>query len=106
MHADGLSLGGRTPYEPVGVDARYAPPRAWIDPDRAKGWIRRLRPVLATHRVLLGIGVGASIVALVAQVAIPAVSRGAIDDALVERTDDARPVRVGAARPRRRPRAC
>jgi ATP-binding cassette subfamily B protein len=86
-YADGLSLGGRTPFEPVGAEARYAPPRAWIDPDPAKGWIARLAPVLRTHRVLLGVGVGTSIVALVAQVAIPAVSRGAIDSALVERTD-------------------
>ena len=86
-HADGLSLGPRTAYEPVGVEARYEPPRAWIHPDRSKGWLARLWPVVKTHRALLGIGVGASVVAMAAQVAIPAVSRGAIDSALIERTD-------------------
>jgi ATP-binding cassette subfamily B protein len=83
---DGASLGPRSPYEPLGVTADYAPPGAWIHPDRDRSWIARLRPVLATHRRLLTIGIVASTVAMVAQVAIPAVSRGAIDDALVDRT--------------------
>lgn len=85
--ADGLSLGGRTPFEPVGADARYAPPRAWLHTDRRRGWIGRLWPVIATHRALLLAGVAASVVAMVAQVAIPAVSRGAIDHALIDRTE-------------------
>jgi ATP-binding cassette subfamily B protein len=83
---DGLSLGPRTPYEPVGVEPRYPPPRAWIDPDRSRTWVGRLRPVIASHRRLLVVGVAASVVAMAAQVAIPAVSRATIDDALVDQT--------------------
>ena len=39
--------------EPVTVEARYAPPRAGIDPDRSKGWMRRVLPVVLAHRTLL-----------------------------------------------------
>jgi ATP-binding cassette subfamily B protein len=85
--ADGITLGPRSPFEPVGVDVRYEPPRAWVHPDRSRSWIGRLRPVIASHRGLIVIGVAASVVAMVAQVAVPAVTRGAIDDALIARTD-------------------
>ncbi|MGH9137939.1 MAG: ABC transporter ATP-binding protein [Acidimicrobiales bacterium] len=84
---DGASLGPRSPFEPVGVTAGYAPPRAWIHPDQRRSWLGRLRPVVATHAWLLGIGLATAAVAMVIQVAIPAVSRFAIDDALVARTD-------------------
>lgn len=83
---DGTSLGTRSPFEPVGAVADYEPPGAWIHPDTKRSWIARLRPVLATHRRLLVVGLATSTVAMVAQVAIPAVSRGAIDDALTART--------------------
>jgi ATP-binding cassette, subfamily B, bacterial len=88
---DGVSLGARTPFEPVGVEPRYGPPRAWIHPDRSRGWLGRLRPVVATHRLLLLTGVGASVVAMAAQVAIPAVSKDAIDHALIDRTSELAP---------------
>jgi ATP-binding cassette subfamily B protein len=84
---DGASLGTRSPYEPVGVAAAYGPPRAWIHPDAARSWIGRLRPIIRTHRALLWIGIAGSVVGMVAQVAIPAVSSHAIDDALVSRTE-------------------
>jgi ATP-binding cassette subfamily B protein len=44
-------------------------------------------PIIATHRVLLTVGLLTSVLAMVAQVAIPAITKGAIDDALVARTD-------------------
>ena len=77
------------PYEPVGVVPRYPVPRRTIDPDPTKGWIRRMRPVVMAHGVLLWTSVLAALVAMVAQVAVPAVISLAIDKAII---DDARPL--------------
>jgi ATP-binding cassette subfamily B protein len=77
------------PYEPVGVVPRYPAPRRTIDPDPTKGWIRRMRPVVMAHGVLLWTSVLAALVAMVAQVAVPAVISLAIDKAII---DDARPL--------------
>jgi uncharacterized circularly permuted ATP-grasp superfamily protein len=33
-----------TPYEPIGVTPDYLPPRGAVDPDKSKGWIRRVWP--------------------------------------------------------------
>jgi ATP-binding cassette subfamily B protein len=74
-------------FEPVAVEARYAPPGANIDPDTKKGWLRRVAPIVASHRALLITSVVASIVALVAQVAVPAVTSRAIDEALIDRVE-------------------
>ncbi len=77
------------PYEPVGVVPRYPAPRRTIDPDPAKGWIRRMRPVVMAHGLLLWTSVLAALVAMVAQVAVPAVISLAIDKAII---DDERPL--------------
>ncbi|HEY5699322.1 MAG TPA: ABC transporter ATP-binding protein [Acidimicrobiales bacterium] len=77
------------PYEPVGVVPRYPAPRRTIDPDPTKGWIRRLRPVVMAHGGLLWTSVLAALVAMVAQVAVPAVISLAIDKAII---DDERPL--------------
>ena len=75
------------PYEPIGVVDRYPAPKHSIDPDAEKGWIRRLLPVVTAHRGLLWTSVFAALVAMGAQVAVPAVTRNAIDDAIIDRTD-------------------
>ena len=77
------------PYEPVGVVPRYPAPRRTIDPDPTKGWIRRMRPVVMAHGVLLWTSVLAALVAMVAQVAVPAVISLAIDKAII---DEERPL--------------
>ena len=77
------------PYEPVGVVPRYPAPRRTIDADPTKGWIRRLRPVVMAHGGLLWTSVLAALVAMVAQVAVPAVISLAIDKAII---DDERPL--------------
>ena len=77
-----------TPFEPVGVASRYAPPRAQVHPDRSKGWLRRAWPVVAAHRMLLIGGLVAAFFGLLAQVAIPRVTMAAIDRALVDQRDD------------------
>jgi ATP-binding cassette subfamily B protein len=82
---------GPSPYEPLAVERRYPPPRATVDPDPDKGWIRRLLPLVTAHRALLVVSALAALVALLAQVAVPAVVRGAIDHALVTREDTLTP---------------
>lgn len=75
-----------SPFEPLGIEARYPPPRATIDPDATKGWFRRVAPVLAAHKALLGVSLAIALVAMLANVAVPAVTSQAINEALVDRT--------------------
>ena len=56
-----------------------------------KGWIRRLRPVITAHNALLWTSIVAALVAMVAQVAVPAVTAAAIDNAVVAQTDSLTP---------------
>jgi ATP-binding cassette, subfamily B, bacterial len=76
----------RDGYEPIGVVPRYPPPQRGVDPDADKGWIRRILPVVLAHRLLLWGSLAAAFVAMGAQVAVPAVTRNAIDEAIVDRT--------------------
>ncbi|MBI2705647.1 MAG: ABC transporter ATP-binding protein [Actinobacteria bacterium] len=76
----------RSPFEPVGVVPQYAPPRASVDADTSKGWLRRLWPVVRSHRFLLFSSVATALLAMVSQIAAPAVIAGAIDQALQNRT--------------------
>ena len=69
------ATGGTIDYQPADVD-----------PDASKGWIRRLLPLVSVRRSLVVVSLVAAIMALVAQVAVPAVLAVAIDDALVDRT--------------------
>ena len=41
-------------FEPLAVEDRYPPPAARPDPDRDKGWFRRLLPLLTAHRLVFG----------------------------------------------------
>jgi ATP-binding cassette subfamily B protein len=75
-------------FEPVGVEARYEPPRSEIDPDSTKPWHRRLWPVVASHRAVLIWGVILGSFSLVTQVAVPAAARGAIDAVTAENQAD------------------
>ena len=75
-----------TEWEPVGVRPRYAPARAAVDPDPSLGWIRRLRPLLASHRAAVVLSISAALIAMLAQVAIPRVTMSAIDDGLASQT--------------------
>ncbi len=77
LRVDGERRG--TEFEPVAVEARHHAPGATIDPETTLGWFRRLRPVIVQHRRPLVIGLVTGIVAVVIQVAVPAVARSAID---------------------------
>jgi ATP-binding cassette subfamily B protein len=80
-----------SPYEPVHVSARHEPPRADIHPDRSKGWLARLRPLLAARKGAFLGSLLAALVAMLAQVAVPRVVMAGIDDALSGTTGDLMP---------------
>lgn len=61
-------------------------PRARVDPDRTKGWVRRLLPLLRAHAGLLTISLVASLLSQLLLVAAPRVVMAAIDSALVRQT--------------------
>ncbi|WP_419925937.1 ABC transporter ATP-binding protein [Candidatus Poriferisocius sp.] len=69
-------------FEPIGVSAQYAPPTAGIDPDKTKGWMKRMMPLVRAHRRTLAIGVITGVFALATQVAVPAAGRSAVDAAI------------------------
>ncbi|WP_419919669.1 ABC transporter ATP-binding protein [Candidatus Poriferisocius sp.] len=69
-------------FEPVGVSAQYMPPAVGIDPDRSKGWMKRLMPLVRAHRRTLMTGVVTGVFALATQVAVPAAGRSAVDAAI------------------------
>jgi ATP-binding cassette subfamily B protein len=70
--------------EPVAVEPTHEPPRARIDPNRDLGWMRRLLPLVRSHKGPLVIGLTTGLVALLLQVAVPAVARSAIDTVVDE----------------------
>ncbi len=82
MTAVDAESGGAPDFEPVAVAAHYDPPPAGIDPDRAKGWMKRLWPLVRAHHRTLVIGVATGVVALAIQAAVPALGRSAVDAAL------------------------
>lgn len=81
-----VSVDGPHPFEPVALEARYPPPVATIAPDRSKGWVRRVWPVVRSHRLLFGSALAAAVAGFAVQVAIPRVVGLAIDEALTAGT--------------------
>jgi ATP-binding cassette subfamily B protein len=79
------------PFEPLPPPATFTPPAAWIDPDPAKGWIKRMLPVLRPHRRILVGALMASIVTLAVQLSIPQVLRAAIDNAITSHREPLTP---------------
>jgi ATP-binding cassette subfamily B protein len=71
-----------SPFVPVGVTPRYAPPRATIDPDPSKPWIRRMWPIVVAHKKVFILSLATAFLGLVVQVQIPQQMSTAIDDAL------------------------
>lgn len=69
-----------TPYEPPPPVAHYDPPSGHVHPDRSLGWIRRMIPVVAVHKVSFSIAMGMAAIALSTNVAIPAVVGEGIDE--------------------------
>lgn len=64
----------------------YREPKATIDPNVNKTWLRRALPVVLAHKWLLLTSLALSLAGLLVQVQIPNLVRFGIDDALVART--------------------
>ena len=86
--------------EPCAVEQRYPSPPAKVDPDRSKGWLRRLAPLIRARRAIFVTALVFGFVSMVAQVATPAVLRAGIDNAVASRDHSLTPyvlVLVGLA---------
>ncbi len=73
-------------FSPIGIEARYAPPKANISSDKSKTWLRRALPLVKAHRGIFSISLILSFVALVMQVQIPNLVKHAIDNGISART--------------------
>ena len=73
-------------FVPAGIESRYRPPRATIDPDRGKSWIARALPVVRSHKWTLLTALTLSFVALVLQVQIPNLLNKAVTNSLQRAT--------------------
>jgi ATP-binding cassette subfamily B protein len=76
----------RSPFVPLSIEPRYKAPRASVDPDQSKKWVRRMLPVVLAHGWMFGLALGCAFIALVVQVAIPRIVMQAVDKALVDQT--------------------
>jgi ATP-binding cassette, subfamily B, bacterial len=76
-----------SPYEPPGADGAVPrAPKARVHPDRSFGWLRRVWPMLRARRWAWGLSLLGALVALLCGVAIPRITMGAIDQALVAKS--------------------
>src|SRR5579875_3221378 len=76
--ADGLAPSGNT--------SRYNPPRAWIDRDQSKTWLRRALPIVLARKKTLFSALGLSFVSLMLQVQIPNLLNSAVTNSLQHHT--------------------
>jgi ATP-binding cassette subfamily B protein len=67
-------------FSPVGVEARYPAPRAWISNKKTNGWIRRVFPIMWSHKKAFLIAWAATLVTVFLQLAGPALVRQAVND--------------------------
>jgi len=73
-------------YVPMGVTSDYKAPKATVDPDTTKSWIRRAYPIVASHKSYFLTALILSFVGLVLQVQIPQILSDAIDNSLIGHT--------------------
>ena len=76
----------RRPLDASSIESRYRPPRATIDPDTSKTWIRRALPVVKSHKLTLLTALTLSFTALVLQVQIPNLLNDAVTNSLQRHT--------------------
>ena len=75
-----------SPFLPVLPTPRYKRPRAGIDPDASKTWLRRALPVLGAHRGIFLTSLVLSFVGLILQVQVPNLLNKAIDNSIQRHT--------------------
>jgi ATP-binding cassette subfamily B protein len=71
-----------SPYVPLAVQGRYERPRATIDPDRSKSWLKRALPVVMAHK---GIAIASTLLSffgLLLQVQLPNLMNRAINNSI------------------------
>ncbi len=73
-------------FEPVAIQRHRPAPTAGVHPDRSLGWIRRMLPVVLDNKFTYFGTLALASLAMILQVALPAVIRSAIDQALTERS--------------------
>ena len=83
---DDTGLGQASPFEPVATVARYRPPKAQIDPDKDKTWLRRALPIVLSHKKIFLTSLILSFTGLVIQVLIPKLLQDGIQNAVLAHT--------------------
>jgi ATP-binding cassette subfamily B protein len=73
-------------YVPMGVTSRYAAPKASVDPDHTKSWIKRATPIVMAHKVQWFSALIFSFLGLIIQVWIPKILQNGITNALITKT--------------------
>jgi ATP-binding cassette subfamily B protein len=73
-------------YIPMGAVSRYEKPKATIDPDVSKSWIRRAAPIVMSHKKQWFAALIFAFAGLMIQVWIPLLLQNGITDALVHNT--------------------
>jgi len=66
-------------FSPVGVEPRYPAPRAWVHTDRTRGWIRRMFPIVWSHKGSFVTAWITTLIAVFIGLASPAVVREAVN---------------------------
>ncbi|MGO9912341.1 MAG: ABC transporter ATP-binding protein [Acidimicrobiales bacterium] len=73
-------------FVPIAEASRYAPPRATIDTDSSKSWLRRAMPIVKAHRAGFLTALSLSFLGLILQVQIPNLLNKAINNSIVFHT--------------------
>ena len=73
-------------YVPMGATSRYERPKASINPDRSKSWIKRAAPIVMAHKTQWFAAVLFAFAGLMIQVWIPLLLQNGITDAIVHNT--------------------
>jgi ATP-binding cassette subfamily B protein len=69
-------------FVPSGNSSHYNPPRAWIDRDQSKSWLRRALPIVLARKKTLFSALGLSFLSLMLQVQIPNLLNSAVNNSL------------------------
>jgi ATP-binding cassette, subfamily B, bacterial len=77
---------GATSFVPVAEEPRYRAPRASVDPDRSKSWLRRALPIMMAHQGIFATALVLSFAGLILQVQIPELLNKAITNSIIRHT--------------------
>jgi ATP-binding cassette, subfamily B, bacterial len=77
---------GATPFVPVAEEPRYSAPRASVDPDTSKSWLRRALPIMLAHKGIFATALVLSFAGLILQVQIPELLNKAITNSIISHT--------------------